>query len=44
MDITDAYIAIAVTSDYARLTLFTYSLLGVVRRLLDFEPPKSITT
>ena len=44
VDITDTYIPIGVSSDYVRLMLFPYSLLGAARRWLDSEPPNSITT
>ncbi|KAK4721421.1 hypothetical protein R3W88_011654 [Solanum pinnatisectum] len=44
LDITDTYIPIGVSSDYVRLMLFLYSLLGAARRWLDSEPPNSITT
>ncbi|XP_049397317.1 uncharacterized protein LOC125861470 [Solanum stenotomum] len=44
IDITNTYIPIGVSSDYVRLTLFPYSLLGAARRWLDSEPPSSITT
>ena len=44
IEITNTYIPIGVSSDYVRLTLFPYSLLGAARRWLDFEPPNSITT
>ncbi|XP_049347870.1 uncharacterized protein LOC125812419 [Solanum verrucosum] len=44
IDITNTYIPIGVSSDYVKLTLFPYSLLGAARRSLDSEPPNSITT
>ncbi|KAK4717940.1 hypothetical protein R3W88_016278 [Solanum pinnatisectum] len=44
IEITNTYIPIGVSSDYVRLTLFPYSLLGAVRHWLDSEPPNSITT
>ncbi|XP_049406133.1 uncharacterized protein LOC125869732 [Solanum stenotomum] len=44
IDITNTYIPIGVSSDYVRLTLFPYSLLGAARHWLDSEPPNSITT
>ncbi|XP_049394593.1 uncharacterized protein LOC125858851 [Solanum stenotomum] len=44
IDIINTYIPIGVSSDYVRLTLFPYSLLGATRRWLDSEPPNSITT
>jgi len=44
IEITNTYIPIGVSSDYVRLTLFPYSLLGAARRWLDSEPPNSITT
>ncbi|KAK4721362.1 hypothetical protein R3W88_011595 [Solanum pinnatisectum] len=44
INITDTYILIGVSSNYVRLTLFPYSLLGATRCWLDSEPPNSITT
>ncbi|KAH0769033.1 hypothetical protein KY290_013014 [Solanum tuberosum] len=44
IDITNTYIPNGVSSNYVRLTLFTYSLLGAAKHWLDFEPPNSITT
>ncbi|KAK4737889.1 hypothetical protein R3W88_001586 [Solanum pinnatisectum] len=42
--ITDTYMPTGVSSDYLRLTLFPYSLLGAAKYWLDIEPPNSITT
>ncbi|XP_049414569.1 uncharacterized protein LOC125877266 [Solanum stenotomum] len=44
IDIYDTYIPIGVSSDYVRLELFPYSLLGAARHWLDSKPPNSITT
>ncbi|KAK4713534.1 hypothetical protein R3W88_019441 [Solanum pinnatisectum] len=44
IDVTDTYIPTGVSSNYVRLTLFPYSLLGAARHRLDSEPPNSITT
>uniref|UniRef100_M1DS36 Transposable element protein n=1 Tax=Solanum tuberosum TaxID=4113 RepID=M1DS36_SOLTU len=44
VDITDIYIPIGVSSDYASLTLFPYSLLGVVRRCAAAGQALSITS
>ncbi|KAK4740166.1 hypothetical protein R3W88_003863 [Solanum pinnatisectum] len=44
IEITDTYIPTGVSSDYVRLTLFPYSLLGAAKHWLDTEPPNSITT
>ncbi|KAK4718050.1 hypothetical protein R3W88_016388 [Solanum pinnatisectum] len=43
LEINDTYIPNGVSSDYVRLTLFPYSLLGAARQWLDLEPPNSIT-
>ncbi|XP_075080507.1 uncharacterized protein LOC142166006 [Nicotiana tabacum] len=44
LEISDTYITNRVTLDYARLTLFPFSLLGDDKRWLKAEPANSITS
>ncbi|XP_070056900.1 uncharacterized protein [Nicotiana tomentosiformis] len=44
LEISDTYITNRVTSDYVRLTLFPFSLLGEAKRWLKSEPTNSITS
>ncbi|XP_049382857.1 uncharacterized protein LOC125847236 [Solanum stenotomum] len=44
LEISDMYTPTGVNSDYVRLTLFPFSLLGEAKRWLNFEPANSITT
>jgi len=44
LEISDTYITNGVSSDYVRLTLFPFSLLGAARQWLNTEPRNSITT
>nr|XP_016464202.1 PREDICTED: uncharacterized protein LOC107787183 [Nicotiana tabacum] len=44
LEISDTYITNGVTPDYVRLTLFSFSLLGEVKRWLKGEPTNSITS
>lgn len=44
LEISDTYIPAGVSTDYVRLKLFPFSLLGEAKRWLHSEPPNSITT
>jgi len=44
LEISDTYTPMGVNSDYVRLTLFPFSLLGEAKRWLNSEPANSITT
>ncbi|KAK4716168.1 hypothetical protein R3W88_014506 [Solanum pinnatisectum] len=44
LEINDTYTPTGVNSDYVRLTLFPFSLLGEAKRWLNSEPENSITT
>ncbi|KAH0635881.1 hypothetical protein KY289_035796 [Solanum tuberosum] len=43
-EITDTYIQTGISSNYVKLKLFPYLLLGAAKHWLDTEPPNSITT
>jgi len=44
LEISDTYIPAGVDTDYVRLTLFSFSLIGEAKRWLYAEPPLSITS
>ena len=44
LEISDTFTPTGVSTDYMRMTLFPFSLMGEAKRWLTSEPPNSITT